>query len=90
MALQVTRLSARGQIVIPQSIREKLGLREGEQFIVADQEGSIVMKPLSKMEGEVEAELLDMKLAARAWKEIDEGRARKLGRREFIEELSKW
>jgi AbrB family looped-hinge helix DNA binding protein len=42
-----TTLSARGQIVIPSAVRAKLGLREGDDFIVlcsADRE--ILLRPV--------------------------------------------
>lgn len=90
MAVDVARVSAKGQVVIPQSIRKSLGLLKGEQMLVVEDEGAIVMKPMSKISAGVEAELLDMKLAARAWKDVDAGRAKKRGRREFLEDLSKW
>ena len=41
-ALSTTKMSSRGQVVIPESIREQLGLRAGDQFIVVGQ-GDIVM-----------------------------------------------
>ncbi len=37
-------MSSRGQIVIPQSLREKLGIREGEKFIVIGEDNTIVLK----------------------------------------------
>ena len=41
-ALSTTKLSSRGQVVIPESIREQLGLKPGDQFIVVGQ-GDVVM-----------------------------------------------
>ena len=40
--LSTTKLSSRGQVVIPESIREQLGLKPGDQFIVVGQ-GDVVM-----------------------------------------------
>ena len=42
--MEMTSLSSRGQIVIPQKIREKLKLKEGEKFFVAGEGDSIVLK----------------------------------------------
>ncbi|MDJ0766596.1 MAG: AbrB/MazE/SpoVT family DNA-binding domain-containing protein [Myxococcota bacterium] len=41
-ALSTTKMSSRGQVVIPESIREQLGLKAGDQFIVVGQ-GDVVM-----------------------------------------------
>lgn len=40
--LSTTKLSSRGQVVIPESIREQLGLKTGDQFVVLGQ-GDVVM-----------------------------------------------
>jgi AbrB family looped-hinge helix DNA binding protein len=42
----ITRLSSKGQIVIPSEIREKLNLEEGNLLIVSDRDNSICLKKL--------------------------------------------
>ncbi len=44
--LEVTSMSSRGQVVIPQDIREKLHLQNGEKFIVIGEEDTIVLKKM--------------------------------------------
>lgn len=44
--MEVTSVSSRGQVVIPQRIREKLHVREGEKFIVIGEEDTIILKKL--------------------------------------------
>jgi antitoxin PrlF len=46
MAVQTTKLSRRGQVVIPQKIRKELRLGEGDQFIVYGREDAIVFKKM--------------------------------------------
>ena len=41
-----TRLSSKGQVVIPKSIRETLGLRAGTTFRVRLEERNIVLEPV--------------------------------------------
>lgn len=45
--LQVTSMSSRGQIVIPQEIRKNLGLQEGEKFIVIAEDDTVLLKKLT-------------------------------------------
>jgi AbrB family looped-hinge helix DNA binding protein len=40
-------MSSKGQVVIPENIREDLGLRPGEQFVVVGQGDVIILKMLS-------------------------------------------
>ncbi len=44
--LATTKMSTRGQIVIPESIREQLGLTSGSEFIVVIEEDAIILKKL--------------------------------------------
>ena len=44
--IEVTSISSRGQVVIPQNLREKLKIHAGEKFIVIGEENTIVLKKL--------------------------------------------
>ncbi len=44
--IEVTSISSRGQVVIPQKLRETLSLHEGEKFIVIGEGDTIVLKKL--------------------------------------------
>lgn len=56
METEITSMSSRGQIVIPQHIREELNLKEGEKFVVAGEKGVIFLK---KIEMPNKRELID-------------------------------
>ena len=43
----LTRLSSKGQLVIPKAIRQALGLRTGTQFHVQLVEGKIILEPIA-------------------------------------------
>lgn len=45
--IEITSMSSRGQIVIPQRIREKMGIGEGEKFIVLNTTDSIIFKKVA-------------------------------------------
>ena len=70
MALELTRLSERGQIVIPTELRKSMNLKEGERFIVMGLGDTIVLRKL-----ELSQERLRLKRLIRESRE----RARKTG-----------
>ncbi len=39
-----TKLSSRGQVVIPEEIRDRLGLKEGAQFVVLGDRDVVILK----------------------------------------------
>jgi AbrB family looped-hinge helix DNA binding protein len=42
--LATTRMSSKGQVVIPESIRKQLDLKEGAQFLVVGEEDVVILK----------------------------------------------
>jgi AbrB family looped-hinge helix DNA binding protein len=50
MALELTRLSQKGQVVIPTQVRRKMGLKEGTKFLVVGLEDIIVLRRLQLSE----------------------------------------
>ena len=48
--IEITRITSKGQVVIPQDIREGKGIKPGERFIVYDLEDSIVLKRVKNLE----------------------------------------
>jgi AbrB family looped-hinge helix DNA binding protein len=45
--LSTTRMSSKGQVVIPEAIREELGLEPGTQFVVVGGRDTIILKSIS-------------------------------------------
>jgi AbrB family looped-hinge helix DNA binding protein len=45
--LATTKLSSKGQVVIPEEIRKRLGLEPGSQFIVVADQDTIILKTIS-------------------------------------------
>jgi AbrB family looped-hinge helix DNA binding protein len=46
--VDITSMSSRGQVVIPQRLRDKLGLIEGEKFIVIGEDGTLIFKKIDR------------------------------------------
>ena len=46
--LATTRMSSKGQVVIPEAIRQELGLEAGAQFVVVGGRDAIILKSISQ------------------------------------------
>lgn len=46
-SLATTKLSSKGQVVIPEEIRERLGLKEGTQFVVVGERDVVILKSIA-------------------------------------------
>jgi AbrB family looped-hinge helix DNA binding protein len=58
--LATTRLSSKGQVVIPEGIRDRLGLEAGVQFVVVAEGDVVVLKVLKAPKMSDFKALLDM------------------------------
>ena len=45
--LATTKMSSKGQVVIPESIRKRLGLKAGAQFVVVGDKDVVILKAIS-------------------------------------------
>ncbi|HEV2314293.1 MAG TPA: AbrB/MazE/SpoVT family DNA-binding domain-containing protein [Candidatus Acidoferrales bacterium] len=57
-AYATTRLSSKGQVVIPEEVRRTLGLNEGDQFLVIGQGDAVILKTITPPKIEDFQELL--------------------------------
>ena len=46
--LATTKMSSKGQIVIPEDIRKRLDLKPGTQFVVLGQDDVVILKTITK------------------------------------------
>jgi len=45
--LSTTKMSSKGQVVIPEEIRTRLGLKTGSQFVVVGDKDTVILKTIS-------------------------------------------
>ena len=57
MDIELVKISSRGQFVLPLSMRKRLKISQGERFMVVEDMGSIVLKPLKSLKNSIEEEL---------------------------------
>jgi len=85
---ELTRVSSKGQVVIPRDIRKKFRIKKGSILGISAKKNLIVMKKLDK-EMTVD-DLKTLKSIEEAWKDIEEGRYKSATPDEFFKELEKW
>ena len=42
-----TKLSSKGQVVIPEEVRKQLGLKAGDQFVVVGEDDAVILKTIT-------------------------------------------
>jgi AbrB family looped-hinge helix DNA binding protein len=57
--LATTRLSSKGQVVIPEDVRKSLKLRVGDQFVVIGRGDTVILKTISPPPFSEFSDLLD-------------------------------
>jgi len=88
MTIELTRMSSKGQVVIPLDIRKKLNLGEGGVLAVSSKDNLVVFKRIENPLTEDDIKTFnDIK---EAWKEIEEGKAKRMDSSDFLKEISKW
>jgi AbrB family looped-hinge helix DNA binding protein len=64
--LSTTRMSSKGQVVIPEAIRKRLKLKEGAQFVVVGEDDVVILKAINEPElDEFEVLIKQARLQAR-------------------------
>ena len=48
IGLATTKLSSKGQVVIPEEVRKSLGLKTGDQFVVIGKGDAVIIKRISE------------------------------------------
>ncbi|MDP1695302.1 MAG: AbrB/MazE/SpoVT family DNA-binding domain-containing protein [archaeon] len=88
METEITRISSKGQVVIPLIIREKMKIKEGEAFAVSEKGNLIVLK---KIEGSLREEDIEtLNRIKEAWADVEQGKYKKMSKNDFLKEISQW
>ena len=88
MEIAITKMSSKGQVVIPSEMREDIA--EGEKIIVFKSGKQIIMKKASEMDEKMKEDLEFARRTEEAWQKIEKGEGIKMGFDEFLEEMKKW
>jgi len=86
--ISITKISSKGQIVIPQSMRA--GLKEGDKLVVIRNNDQIILKKADKFSKNFEEDMEFAKRTEEAWKRYERGEFIEMEFDDFIKEMRKW
>ena len=49
-SIATTKMSSKGQVVIPEGVRQHLGMKAGSQFVVLAGNDAVVLKPIAELD----------------------------------------
>ena len=84
--ISITRMSSKGQIVIPIDMRK--GIKEGEKLlIIQSSDGKLIIKKASESDENFQEDLEFARRTEKAWKQIEEGKCKTYTLKEFKKKL---
>jgi len=86
--IDMTKISSKGQVVIPQELRK--GLKEGDKLVVIRNGDQIILKKADAFGKNLEEDLEFAKRTEEAYKRIEAGEYVSVDSENLIEEMKKW
>lgn len=87
MDVAITRMSSKGQVVIPIEMRGDL--EEGDKLIVFKNDDQIIMKKASKFDRNLQEDLEFARRTEAAYKRFEQGKFKSMKLDDFLKELKK-
>lgn len=84
----ITRISSKGQIVIPQEMRN--GLNEGDKLLIIQKDGTLILKKATTLDENFKEDLEFAKRTEEAYMRHEKGDFVKMDFDEFTKEMEKW
>ena len=88
MDVAITKMSSKGQVVIPASMRTDLP--EGEKILIIKEGKRIILKPLADLKPALQDDILFAEKTEQAFEEYSKGAFHKKKVGDFIDEIASW
>jgi len=88
MDVGITRVSSKGQIVIPSSMRNNLS--EGEELLIIRESGRYIIKRLDELKPALKDDILFAGKTEEAFSEYRKGSYKRKETDAFLDELASW
>ena len=86
--INIIKVSSKGQIVIPQEMRDDI--KEGDKLIVIQNDNQIILKKTEHFDKNIEEDLEFAKRTEEAWKQIETGKSHSYSEEEFLKKIGRW
>lgn len=86
--VDVTKLSSKGQVVIPQDMRE--GFNVGDKFVIIKKDRQFILKPVRELGGNFVEDLKFAKRTVEALERYEKGKFKETSGDKFLAELETW
>ena len=88
MELAITKMSSKGQVVIPLELRE--GILEGEKLVIIKNENQLIIKKATELDQQLKGDLEFAKRTEEALKRYEKGNFKSLDSKDFLKEIEEW
>lgn len=88
MDVGITKMSTKGQIVVPNDLRKDF--KVGEKLIVIKEDDILIIKKASKLDKQMAEDIEFARRTEEAWKRYDKGEFISMDFDDFIKEMKKW
>lgn len=88
MDVAITKMSSKGQVVIPAEMRKNL--HEGDKLLIIQNDNQLIVKKANELDITFKEDIEFAKKTEEAWKRIEEGKSLKMDFDEFIDNMKKW
>ena len=85
MDFAITKVSTKGQIVIPSPLRK--GIHTGDEFLMIKDNNKFVMKNMKEIAMGLKDDFKFAERVEKAWQEFDKGKFEKKSKKDFLNEL---
>lgn len=86
--ISITKISSKGQIVIPLNMREDI--REGDEFIIIKDNNRFILKKASSLNEKMKEDLEFARRTEEAYRRHEAGEFIVMEANKFIQEMKKW
>lgn len=88
MKFDIIKMSSKGQIVVPKSMRTHI--KEGDRLMIIEENNRLIVKKASEFDKQIKEDLEFARRTEEAWNRIEKGKFKSMPADEFLEELEKW
>mgnify|MGYP001559804110 FL=1 len=86
--LEITKMSSKGQIVIPQEMRKSF--RKDEKFVIIKAGKQIILKSVEDFDENIEEDLEFARRTEEAYKRYEKGEFKSMDFDKFIADMKRW